>query len=73
MLVGRRTESFDNMDPVGVDDRWDAFAPFHDYIVQSFPLTYVHLSNFNNRPKYAFFIKARGSDAHKSQHIRFAV
>ena len=42
LLVGRRTESFDNMDPVGVDARWEAFAPFHDYLVQAFPLTYVH-------------------------------
>lgn len=41
LLVGRRTESFDNMGPVGVDARWDAFAPFQDYLVQSFPLTYV--------------------------------
>jgi len=39
--VERSTESYDNMGPVGVDKRWDAFRPFHDYLVQSFPLTYV--------------------------------
>ena len=36
-----RTESYDNMDPVGVDPRWDVFGPFHDYLLKSFPLAYV--------------------------------
>ena len=35
------TESYDTMGPVGEDDRWKVFRPFHDYLVQSFPLTYV--------------------------------
>ena len=35
------TESYDTMGPVGEDDRWKVFGPFHDYLVQSFPLTYV--------------------------------
>jgi len=29
------------MGPVGVDERWEAFGSFHDYLVQAFPLTYV--------------------------------
>jgi len=36
-----RTESYDKMDPVGVDPRWDAFGPFHDYLLHTFPLVYV--------------------------------
>lgn len=38
-----RTESYDQMDPVGVDPRWDAFGPFHDYLLKAFPLVYVLL------------------------------
>lgn len=33
-----KTESFDAMKPVGQDPRWKAFAPFHDYLLKSFPL-----------------------------------
>ena len=36
-----RTESYDHMEPVGVDPRWDVFGPFHDYLLESFPLVYV--------------------------------
>ena len=38
-----RTESYDHMEPVGVDPRWDAFGPFHDYLLESFPLVCVFL------------------------------
>ena len=31
------------MEPVGVDPRWDAFGPFHDYLLEAFPLVYVIL------------------------------
>lgn len=31
------------MDPVGVDPRWEAFGPFHDYLLKAFPLVYVEL------------------------------
>lgn len=37
----RSTESYDDMGLVGEDERWEAFRPFHEYLVQSFPLTYV--------------------------------
>lgn len=33
-----RTESYDEMDPVGVDPRWEQFAPFHEYLKKAFPL-----------------------------------
>ena len=29
------------MGPIGEDKRWEAFGPFQDYLVQSFPLTYA--------------------------------
>ena len=29
------------MGPVGDDERWDVFGPFHDYLTRAFPLTYV--------------------------------
>ena len=32
------------MDPVGVDPRWEKFTVFHDYLVKSFPLVYVVIS-----------------------------
>ncbi|KAI0289559.1 carboxypeptidase S [Russula brevipes] len=39
-----RTESYDDMGPVGVDQRWEAFGPFHDYLAQAFPLTHKRLT-----------------------------
>ncbi|KAI9440732.1 hypothetical protein H4582DRAFT_2074519 [Lactarius indigo] len=32
------------MDPIGVDKRWEAFRPFHDYIFRSFPLIHETLT-----------------------------
>jgi hypothetical protein len=32
------TESYDKMKDVGEDPRWDAFQPFHDYLLNAFPL-----------------------------------
>lgn len=32
------TEGFDGMGEIGHDERWDVFAPFHDYLERSFPL-----------------------------------
>ena len=40
-LVNRRTESYDTMDPVGVDPRYEVFALFHAYLSGVFPLVYV--------------------------------
>ena len=45
-----RTESHDNMGPVGVDPRWEVFGPFHDYLLKTFPLAYV----ITTRPDQVF-------------------
>ena len=45
-----RTESYDHMEPVGVDPRWDAFGPFHDYLFESFPLVCAFLRIRVNLP-----------------------
>ncbi|KAF8494750.1 carboxypeptidase S [Hysterangium stoloniferum] len=37
------TESYDQMDPVGVDPRWEVFGPFHDYLLQAYPLIHATL------------------------------
>jgi len=35
-------EVYDDMGPVGEDELWDSYTgPLHDYLVQSFQLTYV--------------------------------
>ncbi|KAF9786336.1 carboxypeptidase S [Thelephora terrestris] len=39
-----RTESYDYMEPVGVDPRWDVFGSFHDYLFQAFPLVHSTLA-----------------------------
>jgi Gly-Xaa carboxypeptidase len=48
------TESYDEMGEIGEDPRWDAFAPFHTYLQEAFPLmssssvfTHHHLSHTN--------------------------
>ena len=38
LLINPRTESYDEMDPVGVDPRYEVFASFHDYLSDAFPL-----------------------------------
>ncbi|KAF8070006.1 hypothetical protein FPV67DRAFT_1578960 [Lyophyllum atratum] len=55
------TESFDNMGPVGEDPRWDAFAPFHDYLLGAFPLvhTTLQLTKVNT---YGLLYVWQGSD-----------
>jgi Gly-Xaa carboxypeptidase len=32
------TESYDDMKPVGEDQRWDIFVEFHEYLEKTFPL-----------------------------------
>lgn len=32
------TESYDEMGEIGEDSRWEAFAPFHTYLHEAFPL-----------------------------------
>ncbi|KAI0038762.1 carboxypeptidase S [Auriscalpium vulgare] len=38
------TESYDKMAPVGEDSRWEAFGPFHDYLLQAYPLVHTTLT-----------------------------
>ena len=35
-----RTESFDDMGPVGEDPRWDVFGEFHNYLAKIYPNVY---------------------------------
>lgn len=37
-----RTESYDGMEPVGVDPRWEVFKPLHIYLATAFPLVSVY-------------------------------
>ncbi|KAH8116276.1 carboxypeptidase S [Phellopilus nigrolimitatus] len=37
------TESYDKMEPVGVDPRWTKFQAFHDYLLKAFPLVHSSL------------------------------
>ncbi len=37
-----RTESWDSMDPVGVDPRWEVFEPFQAHLLGDFPLVCVY-------------------------------
>ncbi|KAL0953579.1 hypothetical protein HGRIS_004794 [Hohenbuehelia grisea] len=38
-----KTESYDKMGPVGIDLRWEAFMPFHNYLREVFPLVHSML------------------------------
>lgn len=55
------TESYDNMDPVGIDPRWDAFGPFHAYLSQNFPLMHstLQITKVNT---YGLVYAWKGSD-----------
>ncbi|KAI9453418.1 carboxypeptidase S [Lactarius psammicola] len=55
------TESYDNMDPIGVDERWEAFRPFHDYLLRSFPLTHETLT-LTKVNTYGLLYEWEGSD-----------
>ncbi|KAI9453412.1 hypothetical protein BJY52DRAFT_1189633 [Lactarius psammicola] len=55
------TESYDGMDPIGVDERWEAFGPFHDYLLRSFPLTHETLT-LTKVNTYGLFYEWEGSD-----------
>ncbi|KAI0741917.1 carboxypeptidase S [Daedaleopsis nitida] len=56
------TPSFDKMLPVGDDPRWEAFGPFHDYLLQAFPLTHttLQLTKVNT---YGLVYLWKGSDS----------
>ncbi|POS72338.1 peptidase family M20/M25/M40 [Diaporthe helianthi] len=37
------TQSYDNMGPIGEDERWDVFPPFADFLERTFPLVHSTL------------------------------
>ncbi|KAF8552419.1 carboxypeptidase S [Imleria badia] len=55
------TESYDQMDPIGVDPRWEKFAVFHDYLAKAFPLVHstLELTKVNT---YGLIFVWKGSD-----------
>ncbi|KAJ7767417.1 hypothetical protein DFH07DRAFT_1011128 [Mycena maculata] len=56
------TEVFDAMPPVGQDPRWEVFAPFHDYLLNSFPLIHATLS-LTKVNTYGLLFEWTGSDS----------
>ncbi|KZP26579.1 carboxypeptidase S [Athelia psychrophila] len=56
------TESYDRMDAVGVDPRWEVFGPFHDFLLQSFPLIHSTLK-VTKVNTYGLVYHWQGSDA----------
>ncbi|KAF8494449.1 hypothetical protein F5888DRAFT_660309 [Russula emetica] len=60
-MLNESTESYDNMGPVGEDERWEAFGPFHDYLKQAFPLTHKSLT-LTKVITYGLLYEWKGSD-----------
>ncbi|RDB23324.1 Carboxypeptidase S [Hypsizygus marmoreus] len=56
------TESFDDLGPVGKDRRWDVFAPFHEYLLGTYPLVHTTL-NLTKVNTYGLLYVWQGSDA----------
>ncbi|EEB95893.1 hypothetical protein MPER_05067, partial [Moniliophthora perniciosa FA553] len=55
------TESYDNMDPVGVDPRWETFGKLHEYLATAFPLVHAKLS-LQKVNTYGLLFEWTGSD-----------
>ncbi|KAL5531541.1 hypothetical protein ACEPAG_4418 [Sanghuangporus baumii] len=55
------TESYDKMGPVGADERWEAFAPFHEFLEKSYPLVHSEL-NVTKVNTYGLVYEWIGSD-----------
>ncbi|KAJ7213809.1 hypothetical protein B0H12DRAFT_1032935 [Mycena haematopus] len=55
------TESYDGMQPVGVDPRWQVFADFHVYLARVFPLVFANLK-LRKINTYALWFEWTGSD-----------
>ncbi|KAF8437233.1 hypothetical protein L210DRAFT_3682609 [Boletus edulis BED1] len=55
------TESYDQMDPIGIDPRWEKFSVFHDYLAKAFPLVHatLELTKVNT---YGLIYVWKGSD-----------
>ncbi|KAK1232132.1 hypothetical protein PQX77_004733 [Marasmius sp. AFHP31] len=55
------TESYDNMDPVGVDPRWETFGKFHEYLETAFPLVHSKLA-LSKHNTYGLLYEWKGTD-----------
>ncbi|KAJ7220299.1 hypothetical protein GGX14DRAFT_434106 [Mycena pura] len=55
------TESYDDMQAVGVDPRWDVFRDFHAYLAQAFPLVHARLT-VRKINTYALWYEWTGTD-----------
>ena len=64
------TESYDHMEPVGVDPRWEVFGPFHDYLLKAFPLVYGFL---RVRVQFLTGFQAFHLVPDQSQHVGFGL
>lgn len=55
------TETFDDLDEVGADPRWDVFGPFHEYLLKAFPVIHstLKLTKINT---YGLLYEWPGSD-----------
>ncbi|KAH8116277.1 hypothetical protein DFH11DRAFT_1199323 [Phellopilus nigrolimitatus] len=56
------TESYDDMDPVGIDPRWTKFQAFHDYLLEAFPLVHSSLKLIKVNT-YGLIYEWAGSDS----------
>ncbi|KAI3393062.1 hypothetical protein diail_4771 [Diaporthe ilicicola] len=56
------TQSYDNMGPIGEDERWDVFFPFAAYLEKTFPLVYSTLS-LEKVNTHGLLFTWKGSDA----------
>ncbi|KAJ7623331.1 hypothetical protein FB45DRAFT_925310 [Roridomyces roridus] len=56
------TEVFDAMPDPGQDSRWEAFGPFHDYLLNAFPLVHSTLS-LTKVNTYGLLFEWTGSDS----------
>jgi len=56
------TQSYDDMGPIGEDPRWEAFAPFHEYLLKVFPRIHASLE-LTKVNTYGLVYVWKGSDA----------
>ncbi|KAG7093667.1 hypothetical protein E1B28_007326 [Marasmius oreades] len=56
------TESYDGMDPVGVDPRWETFGKLHEYLDTAFPLVHSKLV-LTKHNTYGLLYEWKGSDS----------
>ncbi|KAK0497225.1 hypothetical protein EDD18DRAFT_1161183 [Armillaria luteobubalina] len=57
------TESYDDLLPVGYDERWNIFSELHEYLERSFPRVYdtLHVAKINT---YSLILHWQGSQNH---------